>query len=149
MTTNPDTEAETETSTIDVWSDTVPGPRQRHVYRRTGRPATGARFEHVARDYHYATTTVIERPTTWPATRLRAERVVAYLDDELPVDSPAQRAQRGLTVPRLLGWLSSFPGATWQQRWLSSGLSEAGAAWHADAPATGVRRDADRIGPWA
>ena len=55
---------DTETSTIDVWSDTVPGPRQRYVYRRTGRPATGARFEHVARDYHYVTTTVIEPPTT-------------------------------------------------------------------------------------
>jgi hypothetical protein len=42
----------------------------------------------------------------------------------------ATRAGRRRGATKLLGWLSSFPGDTWQQRWLASGAQDhPGAAW--------------------
>ncbi len=42
----------------------------------------------------------------------------------------ATRAGRRRGVAKLLGWLSSFPGDTWQQRWLASGAEDhPGAGW--------------------
>src|SRR5450755_1882088 len=38
--------------------------------------------------------------------------------------SPATRAGRRHGVITLLRWLSTMPGASWQQRWLVSGVEE-------------------------
>ena len=109
----PDLIAAKDDTTIDVWSDTVPGPRQRHVYRRSPLPAKGPRFEHVSNEHQHVHVALIERPTSWLATRTSADQVVGYLDRVLPVASPSQRDFRRRNVPRLLAWLSTFAGETW------------------------------------
>ena len=44
--------------------------------------------------------------------------------------SHATRAGRRHGVINLLRWLSTFPGESWQQRWLTSGVEEhPGAGW--------------------
>jgi hypothetical protein len=48
----------------------------------------------------------------------------------LPARDPGTRAGRRREVAKPLRWLSTFPGQTWQQRWLASGAEEhPGAAW--------------------
>jgi integrase len=141
------TETVTPTSvetTIDVWSDTVPGPRQRHVYRRSPLPPKGLRFEHVSNEHEYTSIAPIERPTSWPATRTPADQVVGYLDWVLPVVSPSQRDFRRRNVPRLLAWLLTFTGDTWQQRWVASKLADLGPQWCDDAPLASPNRVVDR-----
>ncbi|WP_406300783.1 tyrosine-type recombinase/integrase (plasmid) [Embleya sp. NBC_00888] len=40
-----------------------------------------------------------------------------------------QEAKYRLGMAMLLDWLEDQPGSTWQQRWLGSGIEQAGAAW--------------------
>jgi Phage integrase family len=69
--------------------------------------------------------------TSWHHTRHTQAEILQRLD------GPAFRADRRKTqVPRLRGarkfldWLATFPGSTWQQRWLASGQEESpGADW--------------------
>lgn len=116
-----------------MWTDTIPGPRQRLVYRRSAPRVRSEQMAHVSTDHVFLPTATIERATSWPATRLTIDEVVAYLERVLPVESPAASERRRRVVPRLLGWLSSFPGETWQQRWQQSGLAARGKAWTDDA----------------
>lgn len=74
-------------------------------------------------------TPAIARPTVWTASQRSVEEVLAAVD-ELEADAVLrERSRRVLGVRQLLGWLASFPGETWQQRWLASGADTAGKAW--------------------
>lgn len=68
---------------------------------------------------------------SWPHTQQLRDEVLRRLDE------PTFRAEHRKThVPRLRGvrqlldWLATFPGDTWQQRWLASGQEElSGTRW--------------------
>jgi hypothetical protein len=73
------------------------------------------------------------RPTEpwWPHTARSLEETLRRLTAPpfLPAVN-ATRAGRRRGVTKLLQWLSSFPGETWQQRWVASGAEGfPGAAW--------------------
>jgi len=52
--------------------------------------------------------------------------------------SPGSQKQRRRGVALLLDWLASYPGQTWQDRWLASGADTAGRHWR-DIPAGWLR----------
>jgi integrase len=67
----------------------------------------------------------------WPHTAQTLEEVAARLTAPpfRPEVKPT-RAGRRRGVAKLLRWLSTFPGETWQQRWAASGAEDhPGAAW--------------------
>ncbi|WP_406011728.1 site-specific integrase [Streptomyces sp. NBC_00984] len=67
----------------------------------------------------------------WPYTAQPLEETLRRLTAP-PFDSAANgtRAGRRRGVAKLLRWLSSLPGDTWQQRWRASGAEDLpGAAW--------------------
>lgn len=59
------------------------------------------------------------RPTIWPATSAGREEIIARLQKP-PLWSPGAATARLAGVRVLLGWLETFPGESWQQRWLAS-----------------------------
>lgn len=66
----------------------------------------------------------------WP--QAQAERgLLVQRAHRLPVGSQRhdKPAQRCLGVGRLLGWLDTFPGRCWQERWEATGSQELGPAW--------------------
>jgi integrase len=73
------------------------------------------------------------RPTEpwWPSTAQTLEETLARLTSPPFVpEVAATRAWRRRGVTKLLRWLASFPGDTWQQRWLASGVEDhPGASW--------------------
>lgn len=71
----------------------------------------------------------------WPATAATADQVQDRLTSGPFVASASTtRADRRRGVVRLLRWLSTFPGDTWQDRWLASGAElRPGAEWLAAA----------------
>ena len=67
---------------------------------------------------------------TWPATEQASEPLLARLLVP-PVtieEARVARQRRRLGWVRLLDWLATRPGASWQQRWLASGVDAAGNA---------------------
>ena len=69
------------------------------------------------------------RPGTWPQTSLDAAEVVA-LASVAPLKTAAvSDFARRRGARKLLTWLASFPGQTWQQRWLASGAEDLGRGW--------------------
>jgi integrase len=67
----------------------------------------------------------------WPHTAQTLEETLRRLTSPpfLP-EVKATRAGRRRGVSKLLRWLSSHPGSTWQERWLASGAEDRpGAAW--------------------
>jgi hypothetical protein len=67
----------------------------------------------------------------WPHTAQPLEATLQRLTAPPFVpEVKATRAGRRRGVAKLLGWLSTFPGDTWQQRWLASGAeAHPGASW--------------------
>lgn len=67
----------------------------------------------------------------WPETMRTLEDTARRLTSPPFVpNSHATRAGRRHGVFKLLRWLSTIPGKTWQQRWLASGVEDhPGAAW--------------------
>ena len=66
----------------------------------------------------------------WPATRRSREEAWAQVTSPpfvLANGGTQGKRVRGLT--RLLDWLESQPGKTWQDRWRASGAEAAGAGW--------------------
>ncbi len=61
--------------------------------------------------------------TAWPASLLGAGQIIAGIDAPpfRPANSSGYR-RHGTT--RILGWLASFPGDSWQQRWKASGAED-------------------------
>ena len=61
----------------------------------------------------------------WPATRHSREHVLArLLAPPFALDNPAGQAQRRRGLTRMLDWLGSLPGQTWQERWIVSGAED-------------------------
>ena len=58
------------------------------------------------------------RPGAWPATGLDREQVSGAAGGPFPLDSSAAQRQRAASLKRVLDWLGSQPGATWQERWI-------------------------------
>jgi hypothetical protein len=67
----------------------------------------------------------------WPHTAQPSGEVVQRLaSPPFVAAAPATQAGRRRGVAKLLRWLSSFPGQTWQECWLASGAEDhPGAAW--------------------
>jgi hypothetical protein len=67
----------------------------------------------------------------WPHTAQPLEATLQRLTaPPFVAEVKATRAGRRRGVAKLLGWLSTFPGDTWQQRWQASGAEgHPGAGW--------------------
>ena len=67
----------------------------------------------------------------WPHTAQGHEEMLRRLTSPpFDCERKATRAARRRGVTKLLRWLTSFPGDTWQQRWLAAGAEEhPGASW--------------------
>ena len=70
-------------------------------------------------------------PACWPETMRSLEDTARRLAcPPFLAASHATSAGRRHGVINLLRWLSTFPGESWQQRWLTSGVEEhSGAGW--------------------
>lgn len=70
-------------------------------------------------------------PQDWPQTRLDRGEVAARLLRlfTAAADGRARDTTRRRGLNRLLDWLETQPGATWQDRWLASGADYAGREW--------------------
>jgi hypothetical protein len=119
--------------TIDVWSDQVPELGQRfHGIHREPRPAPTGGKEH---GYHGPLLDVapVERPTVWPETAADRDTVIARRHQWAESsDRMIRHNDQGLVrgaVGVLLEWLALFPGDTWQQRWIASGVNPIGRDW--------------------
>ena len=113
---------------IDVYTDTVPGPRQRV---RGQRPASHPMPPSSSHDFRTPNleTPRIERPATWPETTLDRDDLLVRAR-VLEAGARAEKLHRSVVgVQLLLDWLGTFPGATWQQRWLASGADARGPEW--------------------
>lgn len=67
-------------------------------------------------------------PTQWPQTcASRAD--VDDLLSTMTTDWPGSAIKRAIGVRRVLDWLETLPGDTWQQRWHACGAEQAGHAW--------------------
>ncbi len=61
----------------------------------------------------------------WPATRQSREHILTrLLAPPFTLDNPAGQAQRRRGLTRMLDWLGSLPGQTWQDRWIVSGAED-------------------------
>jgi hypothetical protein len=66
----------------------------------------------------------------WPATcRSREEIWTQVTSPPFVLANAGTESKRIRGLTRLLGWLESQPGATWQDRWRNSGAEVAGVAW--------------------
>lgn len=113
---------------IDVYVDTVPGPRQRVRGQRPTSHPMPASSSHDFRTPNLETPR-IERPATWPETAVDREEIVVRaraLEGEARAEELHRRV---VAVERLLDWLETFSGLTWQQRWLASGADARGPEW--------------------
>ena len=126
----------TATGVIDVYTDTVPGPRQ----RTRGQHPAAHPTPLGANDFRTQplVTPVIERSAVWPETAAGRDEILRRAET-LFVDTRRSRTERRGRIALLLDWLETFPGATWQQRWLASGVDQAGAAWTETVVQAGLR----------
>ncbi len=68
--------------------------------------------------------------TCWPATGRSREEVTDELTGPpFVLANAASQARRVRGLARLLDWLASQPGQTWQDRWLAGGAEAAGTDW--------------------
>jgi hypothetical protein len=72
----------------------------------------------------------LEGSGDWPGSRT-GRAAIADLAPALPVGSrlPGVPAERRWSADKMLAWLESLPGQTWQQRWQASGCETLGRAW--------------------
>lgn len=111
---------------IDVYTDIVPTPRQRaRGQRPTPHPAPDG-----AHDFRTPplATPVIERPAIWPETAVSRDEIL-HRAEGLEAAAGKELRRRVAGVGLLLDWLETFPGVTWQQRWLASEADGAGESW--------------------
>lgn len=63
--------------------------------------------------------------SSWPATETSRSAVLArVLTTPFALDNPLSQQTRRLGVLAVLSWLQTFSGASWQQRWQSSGTED-------------------------
>jgi hypothetical protein len=109
---------------IDVYTDVVPGPRQKaRGQRPTVHPLGGG-------DHDFRTpvlpTPVIERPAVWPEASLSRDELLTRVEVLEAAEKPKEFRRRLVGGGLVLDWLEGFPGDSWQQRWRASGADEAG-----------------------
>lgn len=105
----------------------------KHTARSTPITATNATMEQARARNSQLRARFPARPADqrWLATSDTLEQTVQRLTTPpfLPT-SHTTRVGRRRGVTQVLGWLSSYPGSTWQDRWLASGAEDhPGAAW--------------------
>ena len=72
-------------------------------------------------------------PDAWAATAASRPEVLARLDrPPFRAGNLCTRQYRRLGADKLLQWLETFPGGTWQQRWRACPAGERGADWVED-----------------
>ena len=132
------------TDVIDVYTDVVPGPRQRtRSPHRKANPLTTTAHDFRTPDLP---TPTIERPATWNESALDRQELLARADALESEVTGKERRRRLATVALVLDWLASFSGDSWQQRWLASGANEAGEAWTATIALPGLLPGVDGRG---
>jgi hypothetical protein len=69
-------------------------------------------------------------PTAWARTSMTANEIFALLS-EPPLAAPGKTRYftRRSGALKVLDWLTTFPGSTWQERWYASPAHELGAGW--------------------
>ena len=69
--------------------------------------------------------------SSWPGTeQSRQEVSTRLLAPPFVLDTPGSQARRRAGIGKILCWLEHYPGQTWQDRWLVSGVDAAGnIAW--------------------
>jgi len=122
---------------IDVYADTVPGPRQRLRGQRPASHPTPASSSHDFRTPNLETPT-IERPATWPETEVDRGEILRRLAKLEAAATSNELRRRTVAVGLMLDWLETFPGATWQHRWLASGVDGLGPEWADDIRIPGL-----------
>jgi integrase len=78
------------------------------------------------------------RPTVWPQTLLPAEEILARGSEPPFASVEATDVNRRRGARKLLAWLASFGGQTWQERWLASGAETTQGSW-LDLPVAWLR----------
>jgi integrase len=81
---------------------------------------------------------VTGRPRAWPEAMLSRREVLERLERLPAAASASTRRRRAQGTTLVLDWLASWPGRTWQERWVASAADTAGAQW--DEPLTGTLR---------
>jgi hypothetical protein len=89
----------------------------------------------------------IARPTVWTASQQSVEEVLAGIEVLEAGASSKEMRRRSRDAQVLLELLRRFPGESWQQRWLASGVDTAGKNWP-DVMTGGLARNASG-GPMA
>jgi hypothetical protein len=77
-------------------------------------------------------------PSSWAATELSRKQALTMLTSAFVLDRRDAQYRRVAGLRLLLDWLAAQVGATWQDRWLTSGADAAGKAWR-EAPADWLR----------
>jgi hypothetical protein len=89
------------------------------IRQRAGR-AAGLSAEASALRQKFPPRTV---PVSWEATCQDKQAVLArLLTAPFPLDTPTGQHQRRFGLIRILDWLQSQPGQTWQDRWIATGI---------------------------
>lgn len=71
------------------------------------------------------------RETSWPLTEAAYDKVLDQLQrPPLRPKYESTQNQRLVGARLILGWLGTFPGASWQERWEASPASDAYKGWH-------------------
>ncbi|MGW0509133.1 tyrosine-type recombinase/integrase [Streptomyces olivaceoviridis] len=72
------------------------------------------------------------RPTTWPETAMSRETILHRFQGPTPIlpGTDSTQATRLVGTRLMLQWLETFPGDTWQQRWLASPAATELSRWY-------------------
>ncbi|WP_326760339.1 site-specific integrase [Streptomyces phaeochromogenes] len=72
------------------------------------------------------------RATTWPTTALSREEILERTQEmrRPPGAADVSQGTRMVGVRLMLSWLQTFPGVTWQDRWLASPAASDPERWH-------------------
>jgi integrase len=70
------------------------------------------------------------RPRTWPTSELSREEVLARIEQpSLRTRVKTTHESRRYGARKILDWLETFPGTTWQERWQASPAPSLGLQW--------------------
>jgi hypothetical protein len=84
------------------------------------------------------------RPDRWPTTAASREEILDLIDQpQLRARLSNTQEARRYGVKRLLRWLATFPGATWQQRWQASPANSLVSQW-VQAPAAWLETQGEK-----
>jgi hypothetical protein len=75
----------------------------------------------------HITTDLMSQPAPEGAG-LSLEEITSQANDRLR-DTRKRHLARAKGLTQLLGWLGTFPGDDWQQRWEAAGCDQAGMSW--------------------